>query len=134
MNKSQPDKPLTALERELLNCVERLVSASETSAEQFNTLEKRSTGSIMARQNVVRSLREIADGLSGLVDRSVERIRQRVAWIRERAESLARERNSARASHKSHEADAQVTAQRPAQTQFGNQQIRTPSRGQSRSR
>lgn len=60
MNESQPDKPLTALERELLNCVERLVSASETSAEQFNTLEKRSTGSIMARQNgfdhCVRSL------------------------------------------------------------------------------
>ena len=52
----------------------------------------------------------------------------------ERAESLARERNSARASHKSHEADTQVTAQRPAQTQLDNQQIRTPSRGQSRSR
>ena len=60
MNKCQPDKPLTALERELLNCVERLDSASETSAEQFIALEKRSTGSIMARQNgldhCVRSL------------------------------------------------------------------------------
>jgi hypothetical protein len=60
MNRNLPDKPLTALERELLNCVERLVSASEASAEQFNTLEKRSTGSIVARQNefdhCVRSL------------------------------------------------------------------------------
>lgn len=59
-DKNQPDKALTALERELLSCVERLASASETSAEQFIALEKRSTGSIMARQNglehCVRSL------------------------------------------------------------------------------
>ena len=56
MNKCQPDKPLTALERELLNCVEQFVSASETSAERFNALEKRRparswrgrTGSIIA--------------------------------------------------------------------------------------
>ena len=60
MNNTQPDTPLTALERELLNCVERLASASETSAEQFIALERRSTGSIATRQNgfdhCVRSL------------------------------------------------------------------------------
>ncbi len=56
------DTPLTGLERELLNYVERLTTASETSAAQFIALEKRSTGMIMERQSAldhcVRSLIE----------------------------------------------------------------------------
>lgn len=36
--------PLTALERDLLACVERLVTACETSARELNGLEARSTG------------------------------------------------------------------------------------------
>ena len=35
--------PLTALERDLLACVERLVTACETSAQELNGLEERST-------------------------------------------------------------------------------------------
>jgi len=35
--------PLTALERDLLACVERLVTACETSAEELSGLEARST-------------------------------------------------------------------------------------------
>ena len=36
--------PLTALEHDLLACVERLVTACETSARELNGLEARSTG------------------------------------------------------------------------------------------
>ena len=39
-------KPLTALERDLLACVERLVTASEASAKDLTTLQTRSTGRI----------------------------------------------------------------------------------------
>jgi len=45
-----------------------------------------------------RSLREIADRVSDLIDRSVERVRQHVAWLRERATSFAREHDSASSS------------------------------------
>ena len=38
--------PLTALERDLLACVERLVTASEASAKDLTALETRSTGRI----------------------------------------------------------------------------------------
>ncbi|SMC12428.1 hypothetical protein ROA7745_02253 [Roseovarius aestuarii] len=38
--------PLTALERDLLACVERLVTACETSAAELSGLEARSTGKI----------------------------------------------------------------------------------------
>ncbi len=38
--------PLTALERDLLACVERLVTASEASAKDLTVLEARSTGRI----------------------------------------------------------------------------------------
>ena len=38
--------PLTALERDLLACVERLVPASEASAKDLTALETRSTGRI----------------------------------------------------------------------------------------
>lgn len=45
------DQPLTALERDLLACVERLVTACETSAKELRSLEERSTTGIEARLN-----------------------------------------------------------------------------------
>ena len=43
--------PLTALERELLASVERLVTACEVSAQELNGLEERSTGKIESKVN-----------------------------------------------------------------------------------
>lgn len=48
-SKEAPVAPLTGLERELLIYVERLTTASETSAAQFLALEKRSSASIAER-------------------------------------------------------------------------------------
>lgn len=45
------DQPLTALERDLLACVERLVAACETSAQELRGLETRSTGGIEKKLN-----------------------------------------------------------------------------------
>ncbi|CUJ97599.1 hypothetical protein RUE5091_01824 [Ruegeria denitrificans] len=45
------DQPLTALERDLLACVEQLVTACETSASELRNLEERSTTGIEARLN-----------------------------------------------------------------------------------
>lgn len=44
-----PTTPLTALERELLASVERLVTACESSAKELHALEKRSTNGIEAQ-------------------------------------------------------------------------------------
>ena len=41
--------PLTALERDLLACVERLVTACETSAQELSGLEERSTGKVQCQ-------------------------------------------------------------------------------------
>jgi len=41
--------PLTALERDLLACVERLVTACETSARELSGLEARSTGKMQCQ-------------------------------------------------------------------------------------
>ena len=41
--------PLTALERDLLACVERLVTACETSAQELSGLEARSTKRLQAQ-------------------------------------------------------------------------------------
>ena len=46
-----PTTPLTALERELLASVERLVTACESSAKELHALEKRSTGRIESKVN-----------------------------------------------------------------------------------
>ena len=43
--------PLTALERDLLACVERLVTACEVSAKELNGLETRSTSGIESKVN-----------------------------------------------------------------------------------
>ncbi|MDA7966398.1 hypothetical protein [Ruegeria sp.] len=43
--------PLTALERDLLACVERLVKACETSAQELRALETRSTNVIESKVN-----------------------------------------------------------------------------------
>ncbi|WP_299150221.1 hypothetical protein [uncultured Tateyamaria sp.] len=43
--------PLTALERDLLACVERLVTACETSAQELRALEARSTNGIESKVN-----------------------------------------------------------------------------------
>ncbi len=45
------DQSLTALERDLLACVEQLVTACETSASELRNLEERSTTGIEARLN-----------------------------------------------------------------------------------
>ncbi|WP_025051605.1 hypothetical protein [Sulfitobacter noctilucae] len=42
-------EPLTALERDLLTCVERLVTACETSVEALSGLEARSTKKLQAQ-------------------------------------------------------------------------------------
>ena len=44
-------QPLTALERELLASVERLVTACESSAKELHSLEKRSTSRIESKVN-----------------------------------------------------------------------------------
>ena len=49
--------PLTALERDLLACVERLVTACETSAQELSGLEERST----------KTMRVELDGLTACV-------------------------------------------------------------------
>lgn len=46
-----PITPLTALERELLASVERLVTACESSARELHALEKRSTSRIESKVN-----------------------------------------------------------------------------------
>ena len=46
-----PTTPLTALERELLASVERLVTACESSAKELHALEKRSTNRIESKVN-----------------------------------------------------------------------------------
>lgn len=46
-----PITPLTALERELLASVERLVTACESSAKELHGLEKRSTSRIESKVN-----------------------------------------------------------------------------------
>ena len=43
--------PMTALERDLLACVERLVTACETSARELNGLEERSTHRIQSQMD-----------------------------------------------------------------------------------
>ena len=43
--------PLTALERDLLACVERLVTACETSVQELRALEARSTNGIESKVN-----------------------------------------------------------------------------------
>ena len=43
--------PLTALERDLLACVERLVTACETSAKELSGLEERSTNRMQSQMD-----------------------------------------------------------------------------------
>ena len=43
--------PLTALERDLLACVERLVTACETSAQELSGLEERSTTKMQSQMD-----------------------------------------------------------------------------------
>jgi hypothetical protein len=52
---SPANPPLTGLERELLNCVERLTRACEDSTAQFAALEKRSTGGINNRLDALEA-------------------------------------------------------------------------------
>jgi hypothetical protein len=52
--------PLTALERDLLACVERLVTACEVSAKELSGLEERSTTKMQSQMERGLELREAA--------------------------------------------------------------------------
>ena len=69
--------PLTALERDLLACVERLVTACEVSAKELSGLEARSTTQDAEPDGWIGRLRvgahSIANGVRGCVARLVER-------------------------------------------------------------
>jgi hypothetical protein len=72
------NEPLTALERELLNYVEQLVAASESSALQLRDLELRSTGQIGQKLDclldcvtlLLKSQDMLAGALKGLLNAS----------------------------------------------------------------
>ena len=67
--------PLTALERDLLACVERLVTACEVSAKELSGLEARSTSKIQNQMDVlaacvsvlIQSQVSSVDALNGLL-------------------------------------------------------------------
>lgn len=68
-------RPLTALERDLLACVERLVTACETSAAELNGLEARSTNKMQGQMEgladcvsvLIQSQTASLDALNGLL-------------------------------------------------------------------
>jgi hypothetical protein len=67
--------PLTALERDLLACVERLVTACETSAAELSALEERSTNGMQSQMDglaacvsvLIQSQTASVDALNGLL-------------------------------------------------------------------
>ena len=67
--------PLTALERDLLACVERLVTACEVSAKELSGLEERSTNGMQSRMDglaacvsvLIQSQVASVDALNGLL-------------------------------------------------------------------
>jgi hypothetical protein len=77
--------PLTALERDLLACVERLVTACETSAKELSGLEERSTTRMQSQMDglaacvsvLIQSQTASVDALNGLLSegRSYETLR-----------------------------------------------------------
>ena len=75
--------PLTALERDLLACVERLVTACETSAAELSGLEARSTKRLQVQFGWYRGLRDVAHTLA-------DRVNAGVAWLAERRGYLQR--------------------------------------------
>ncbi len=67
--------PLTALERDLLTCVERLVTACEVSAKELSGLEERSTNRMQSQMDglaacvsvLIQSQTASVDALNGLL-------------------------------------------------------------------